>query len=753
MNSYKVIGTPKPVLDGRDKVTGQIRYVNDLQVEGMLHGRLILSPPAHAHIISIDASAALELPGVVRVLTANDFPPIPPTARNRLMLARDRVIFAGQPVAMVLAETAVAAEDAAELVWVEYEPLPAVTNIAEALADDAPLVWPSGKPGESGEAAAHGAAVGGEQETAKPNNIAAEAHFTRGDIAAGFAAAELIVERTFTTSAVHHNYLEPMSTLAQPDPFGNGMTMYVSCQAPFYCREEVAELLGWPETAVRVIPMTPGGAFGGKFLLYEPFVALAAHIANRPVKLVLTRGDDLLAANPAPASWIHVRLGAQKDGTFTALQADVRVDSGCYPSGHGIAAWLLGNNYRTPHMDIQYKELFTNKVSSAAYRAPGAPQAAFAIESVVDEMARLLSVDPISLRLQNGSKPGDPLADGRPWPKMGLTEVLQAAQAHPIWQNREKAQQNGRGVGIALGGWPGGVEPTSASVQLHRDGTLQLHIGSVDLTGTPTGFALIAAEAFGVSPDKVQVWRGDTSNMPFAGATGGSKITYMVGPSVIKACEDAKQQVYAIAADLMEADPADMEIVDGHVQVKGVPDKKLDLAEIAKKTMHFGAKYAPVVGNGRHANTESAPGFAAQLAEVSVDEQTGEVTVHKLAVFQDVGQVINPLTLEGQVMGGAMQGLGWALYENLVFDEYGSPLTGSWADYTVPHFVHAVPQFEVQFVQVPSEHGPFGARGAGEPPIIATAAAVANAIADATNSRITNLPMTAPRVLTAVAHA
>ncbi|HRQ39604.1 MAG TPA: xanthine dehydrogenase family protein molybdopterin-binding subunit [Chloroflexota bacterium] len=750
MSEYKSIGAPTPVLDGREKITGQLQYATDIKIPGMLHGRFVTSPYAHATITSIDAEAALALPGVVRVLTAADLPDIPPKTRNKLFLARERVIFAGQPVALVLAESPTAAQDGAEQVWVDYEPQPAVITISEALAPGAPLVWPGGQPGASGEAGAHGADVGEEEEESKGPNIANGFEMKRGDITAGFAAADVIVERAFTTSMVHQSYLEPMTTIAVPDPWGDGMTVYASTQAPFHAREQVADVLGVPETAVRIIPTLPGGAFGGKFFLYESFVALAARAVGRPVSLSLTRSEEMLAANPAPAAEMRVKLGAKRDGTFVALQGDIKVDTGCFPGYHGVAAWLLGSYYQTPNLESRYAEIFTHKVSPAAYRAPGAPQATFALESVVDEMARQLGIDPIELRLKNASKPGDPLADGRPWPVMGMTEVLQAAQSHPIYQNRAEAQAKGRGVGMAIGGWPGGTEPTSAQAQLHRDGTLHVHIGSVDLTGTPTGFTLIAAETFGVSPDKVRIVYGDTTNIPFAGATGGSKITYMVGPSIIKACEDARQQVLSIAAEEMEVDAADMEIVDGRVQVKGVPDKALELGELAKKTMDFGAKYAPVVGNGRHANTEAAPGFCAQIAEVEVDRDTGEVTVHRLVAIQDVGRVINPLTLEGQMQGGVMQGLGWALYEGMAFDEFGTPLTGSWVDYTVPHFSHAVPDFEMVFVEVPAPHGPFGAKGVGEPPIIATAAAVANAIAAATDGRVTQLPMTAPRVLAAL---
>lgn len=752
MSNYKAIGKPTPVLDGREKVTGQVNYATNVNVPGMLHARFVTSPYAHATITSIDVSAATAVPGVVRVLTAQDMPAIPPRSRNRLLLANGRVIFAGQPVALVLADSLAAAEDGVEQVWVEYDELPAAITLADALADNAPLVWPTGKPGETGESGAHGANVAGESdaEAAGPNNIANEFTMARGDLAAGFAAADVIIERRFTTSMVHQSYLEPMTTVAVPDAFGEGMTLYASTQAPFYCREQVARLLGVPETAVRIIPTTPGGGFGGKFFLYETLVAAAAKAAGRPVSLSLTRSEEMLAANPAPAADIWVKLGAKKDGTFTALQADVKVDSGCFPSDHGVAAWLLGSLYQTPNQDVRYTEVLTFKVSTAAYRAPGAPQATFALESAVDEMAQQLGMDPIELRLKNASKPGDPLADGEPWPSMGMREVLQAVQSHPVYTNRAAAQAQGRGVGVAIGGWPGGTEPTSAQAQLHRDGTLHVHIGSVDLTGTPVGFVLMAAETFGLPPEKVRIIRGDTSNMPYAGATGGSKITYMLGPSVIRACEDAKQQVLTIAAEEMEADVADMEIVDGRVQVKGVPDKALDLGEIAKKTMNFGAKYAPVVGNGRHANTEGAPGFCAQIAEVEVDKETGVVTVQRLVAVQDVGQVINPLTLEGQLQGGVMQGLGWALYEEMAYDDFGTLLSGSWMDYTVPHFSHAVPEFEMVYVEVPSPHGPFGARGVGEPPIVPTAAAVANAIANVTHGRVTDLPMTPPRVLAAM---
>lgn len=751
MTDFKHIGKRLPLFDGHEKVTGQLKFIPDLSLPGMLHARLVTSPHAHARIVEIDAGDALAVPGVTAVLTAQDLPNIPPDSRSTLLLARDRVIFAGQPVALVLAESEGAALDGVGQVWVEYEPLDAAVTVEQALADGAPLVWPGGSPGSTDEAAAHGADVGGETKSRRPSNVASKNEFKRGDIAAGFAEADLIVERSFTTAMVHQSYLEPFGMIVQPDAVSGGVTVYTGTQAPFYVREEVAKLLGVAETAVRVIPSKPGGAFGAKYLVYELLVTLAAKTQNRPVKLVLTRSEDMLATVPAPASHIHLKLGATHDGQLVALEAELTFDAGCYPSPHAIGAVLMGSLYQLPHVSVRYLEVMTFKTATGAYRAPGTPQATFALETVLDEMAQKLGADPVDLRLRYASRPGQPMIHRRDWPHMGMVEVLEAAQAHPIWQNRNQARAQGRGVGLAIGGWPGGLEPTAATAQLHRDGTLQVNVGSVDLTGTQTGLAVIAAETFGVSPEKVRILAGDTSRDPYGGATGGSKITYMVGPSVIQAAEDARAQVLRIASEEMEVDPADLTIVAGVVQVKGVPDRGLSLEKIARKTMGFGVKYAPVVGNGRYANNIPSPAFCAQLVELSVDSETGQVDVHKCAIIQDVGRAINPLLVEGQMMGGALQGLGFALYEALVFDEFGTPLTGSWMDYALPHFTHAVPELDTVIVEVPSEHGPFGARGVGEPPIIATAAAVANAIADATGGvRLGTLPMTAPRIYTAL---
>ncbi len=342
------------------------------------------------------------------------------------------------------------------------------------------------------------------------------------------------------------------------------------------------------------------------------------------------------------------------------------------------------------------------------------------------------------------------MAHGKPWPGMGMRAVLERLGEHPAWQNRAEARAAGRGVGFAIGGWPGGTEPAAATCMLQRDGTLRVTVGSVDLTGTDTGFVLLASEVFGIAPERVQVRTGDTLSAPYAGAAGGSKITYTVGPAVIQAARDAREQVLAIAAEELEAAPEDLEIVEGAVQVRGAPSSKLALRDIAGMTMQFGGRHAPVQGNGRHANNKASPGFCAQLVELSVDEETGRVHLHRLVSVQDVGRALNPLMVRGQMIGGAVQGIGWGLYEEIAYDEQGQLLTGSFMDYGIPKITHAAPEIEAVLVEVAAEHGPFGARGVGEPPVIATAAAIANAIADATRARLSALPMTAPRVLRAL---
>ena len=752
MSDFSFVGKPTPMIDGGAKVTGNLKYTGDLKLLGMLHARFVLSSYAHANIKGIDVDAALALPGVQRVLTAADLPDIAPSSRARLMLARDRVIFVGQPVAIVLADDQAAAADGAELVDVDYEPLNAATTMDGAMADDASLVWPNGIPTGAEDEAAHGADAGGdaEDEEEEASNIAGRTKVERGDVAGAFAAADVIVERTFETPMVHQSSIETQGWVAQPNPINGGLTMWGSVQSPFGVRWDVAEVLGVPESDVTVYGMPVGGAFGAKFGLYEAMVALIAVTVGRPVSLILTRGEELLATNPAPALRLSAKLGFKSDGTLLAMQALAIADTGIYPSGlGGFAAFQFANFYPCENVLLESINVVTNKQSVGAYRAPTSPTAFMAAETLFDEAASRLGMDPIELRLMNAAKAGDLMPDESQFENIGMVETLEAVRDHPLWQNREESRKNGRGVGVAIGGWMGGLEPGAAACKLNRDGVLQVQIGTADLSGTPTSFNMLAAEAYGVDPDKVRFVYSDTDSAPYGGGVGGSKTIYTLGTAVIRAAEDARRQTLAIAAEEFEVSAEDLEIVDGRVQVKGFPDRSIELGELAGQTMTFGGKYEPVHGNGRQAVTDRAPSFSAQVAEVEVDEETGEVNLLNLAVVQDVGRAINPLAVEGQMQGGAVQGVGWALYEEMRYDDDGQLLSGSWMDYALPDAVQAAP-IHTQIVEVPSKSGPFGARGVGEPPVIPTVAAIANAVADATGVRLTQTPMTAPRVLEAL---
>lgn len=742
MSGFATVGKAVRRIDGYEKVTGQVRYAGDLSLPGMLHARLVVSPYAHARIIRIDPTAALHLPGVVQVVTGRDLPIAKlESSRKGEPIARQEVVFAGQPVAVVLAESESVAEDAVPLVDVEYEPLPAVLDLNEAMAPDAPLVRRH-RIGAAEDISLH-ATVGGSQEEdgpPLPPNVSNRIRFRRGDVDRGFREADVVVERSYRTQWAHQSYIEPQSAVAWLDPLGT-LTIWSSTQAVFYTRQEIAKVLGLPAHRVKIVPMPVGGGFGGKFVLIEPLVASVAMVAKRPVRLVFTRVEEFQASNPASQAMLDLKIGVKKDGQLTALQARVLYDTGAFPgSPLGISCILLGA-YNWPNLDILGLEVLTNRVGPGAYRAPGAPQAFFALESTIDDVARAIALDPLELRLKNACMEGDPQPDGSPFPKIGLRQCLERLKEHPAWLRRGH-KGAAEGIGIAIGGWPGGLEAASAACRLDHDGTFTIVTGSVDLTGTNTTFAVIAAEILGLPIAKIRVVNGDSDTAPYAGVSGGSKVTYTVGAAVRRAAEEARRQVLAIAADQLEVSPDDLELVDGVARVKGVPSRSLTLAEIAGLA---GNRYEPVDGRGGSAIRTNAPGYAAHLARVAVDRQTGRLEVREYVAVHDVGFAINPAAVEGQIMGGVTQGLGWALWERMVYDEQGTLLTGSLLDYAIPTALD-VPPITPVLVEVPSPDGPFGAKGVGEPPVIPVPAAVANAIRDAIGVRLCELPMTAEKV-------
>src|SRR5919202_2117061 len=601
------------------------------------------------------------------------------------------------------------------------------------------------KDGSEEELGMHGAAAGGsEVEAPQAPNVASHQRYHRGDVDKALAEADVVVEREYRTPWVHQSYMEPQVCAATVDALGN-VVVYACTQAMFRTRDTVAAVLGKSPSQVRVYAMPVGGGFGGKFGLIEPLVAALAVATQRPVRLSFTRMEEFGASNPAPSSIFRVKAGVKSDGTFVALKGDVIFDAGARPGPRAAhAALCLGVFYRWQNLDIEATEVVTHKTPTGAYRAPGLPQAMFAGESLVDELIDKLGLDQIETRKKNAARGGDIRPDGTPWPPIGLVQCLERAE--PIYRAEQAAAGPNEGVGVALGGWFGGTEPASALCRLESDGTLKVAIGSVDLTGTNAGLQVVAAEAFGFdSADQVRVTTADTDAAPYAGATGGSKTMYTMGPAVLKAAQEARERVLKIAAAELEAAVEDLEMVNGEVRVKGVPGKIKTLRDIYRLSASFGARYEPVVGKGESAITQRSPGTGVHIARVRVDPDTGRVEPVRYVVVQDVGRAINPALVEEQIHGGGAQGVGWAVYEEIVHDESGAPITASFMDYTVPK-ASQLPELDAVLVEVPSPIGPYGAKPVGEPPVIPGGAVIANAVATAVGARVTELPLTPERV-------
>jgi CO/xanthine dehydrogenase Mo-binding subunit len=718
--------------EGASKVTGRLEFTEDQAMLGLAHVGLVTSYVPSADIRSVDSSRALALPGVIAVLTAGDLalaeegPDAP--------LANVRVSHVGQPVAAVIAETPQAATDGAELVDVEYDALPAATGVAEALGDDAPRVLPDSA-AASDEASAHGAGGGaaGADAAAGPRNVTSQVEVRRGDVDAALAASAVVVAGSYRMARVHHAFLEPHVVTAAPAADGS-ITVWSPTQGTGAVQGMVAMSLGVSPAAVRVVSMPVGGGFGGKIVMLEPLVAHLARAVRRPVRLALTRNQEFLVGRPAPASEVSIELGATREGELTGIRGEVTFDNGANAGWHaGITCELLVSTYRIPNAHLVGREVATHKLPATSYRAPGAPQAYFALESCLDDLARRLEMDPIELRLRNASREGDPRGDGTPWPRIGLAECLERARVHPAYT---AAREDGEGVGVAVGSWIGGYGPAAAACRLESDGTLSVHLGSVDISGSDTGFIALTAETMGVSPDAVRILKGDTATAPAAPMSAGSAITYSVGPAVIRAVLEARRQILDIAAARLEADAEDLEVVDGQVRVKGAAFRSVTLAEVAAAS---GQGHGPVYGVGRSAPTVPAPMFAVHVARTRVDEQTGGILVSRYAAIHDVGHALNRADVEAQVHGGIVQGLGRALGEEIVHDASGQPRTATFADYVLPT-ADLVPGIEVEIVEVPSEQGPRGARGVGEPPMVPVLAALGNAVRDATGRRLTNAP-------------
>ncbi len=749
----RYVGGRRPRSDGRDKVLGATRYAADQVPPGALHARIVPSVYAHARIRSIDGTAALAVPGVVAVLTAVDLAiEAHGPERHLEPLAHEEVVFVGQPVALVLAESEAAAADAAGLVEVDLEPLePVVDVLAAASPGAAPArLLRADRAGQAVGAEHRGSGRDGGDADSAGGNVFESVHEQRGDVVAAFEQSAEIVEGRFHAGWAHQAPVEPQAAAAWLDPDGS-LVVLASLQGIFFTRDELARAFGLPTTRVRVIAAPSGGAFGAKQLVIEPLVAGAALRVRRPVRLVLDRRDDFLVSSPSQGLVLDVRIGSDAAGQLLALEAHVTYDAGAYAedSWQWFAPRLITGPYRWPAFDVTAIGVHTNRFGSGNYRAPSGPPGVFALETLIDELAERLDVDPVAMRAANLAGPGDRMADGMPWPVTGGAECLEKLRGHPLWRRRAELPP-GEGVGVAIGVWPGSAQPAAATCRLEPDGTLTVVTGVVDLSGSTGGLATIAAEAFGIPVEQVTVVTADTSAAPQAPSSNASAITYAVGPAVQVAAEQARERLLQAAADDLEIEPADLEIVDGTVRPRGSPAAGRSVASLARELSDaFDSPHPPVEGHGSTAHTVRAPSVAGHLAHVRVDDETGEVEVLGYAVVQDVGRALNPALVEGQMTGAAVQSIGRSLYEELVHDDRGQLLTGSFMDYRLPRST-MVPPIETLIVEVPAPEGPYGARGIGEAPVVPGPAAVANAIAAATGARIRRLPMTAPRVWAAV---
>jgi CO/xanthine dehydrogenase Mo-binding subunit len=723
--------------EGRGKVDGSTRFTADLDLPGLLHVQLVLSHLPSARIRGIEVAAARSAPGVVAVVTGADLPEVEAAGPDK-PLAIDRVYYAGQPVVAVIAESETAAMDAAVLVDVDYEPLPVVSDPERAMREDSPLVLDPGAESSEGDASMHGAATDAESEpVARPRNVSAVATFKRGDVEAGLKASDAVIKATYRIAGVHHSFIEPHVSMVRPEP-GRGVTIWAPTQGPFLVRDEIAKVLDAAPHEVRVISMPVGGGFGGKVMLLETLLVLLAQKVRRPLRLALTRQQEFLLGRPAPAARFEIEVGAKRDGTLTALRARYHFDNGATGGWHaGITGSFLGGTYRIPNFDITGYEVATNKTPTDAYRAPGAPQAYFALESAMDELASKLEMDPIELRLHNASREGDPNAEEEPWPRIAMVECLEAARRHPLYT---APVGPGEGVGVALGSWGGARTPAAAGCRVEPDGTVSILIGSPDISGSSTGLAMIAAEAFGISAEKVRVEIGDTTVAPFGPMAAGSQVTYSVGGAVYEAALEARRQLLEIATEELEAAPEDLDIVDGRVTVKGVPERFVEITKLVALSTEFMGRHRPIEAMGRSAVQSASPAFTVHIARVRTDPETGAFQLTGYAAIQDVGRAINPPEAQAQVHGGAVQSLGRALGEQLVYDAEGQLRSGSFLDYEIPT-ADQVPLIDVELVEVPSPVGPLGAKGVGEPPAIPGPAALTNALARATGIRVREVPV------------
>ena len=751
--AYKVIGTRPVRPDGADKVTGRAIYGGDMRLTGMLHGKVLRSPHAHARIRSIDTSKAKALPGVKAVVTARDMPKAEDRMANlgemsvnvqhlsNNALAYDKVLYRGHAVAAVAATNVHIAEEALKLIEVDYEVLPAAVDVLSAMKDDAPILHENLKSMELG------------QQTDKVSNIVNHFQHKLGEPASGFAEADVIIEREFDTATVHQGYIEPHNATAMWNEEGH-LAVWTSTQGAFVVQRQVAEVLGISVSQVSVTPCEIGGGFGGKISVYlEPVAAILSREAGRPVKIIMSRIEEFEGTGPTPASHIKVKMGATKDGMIVAAEAELKYEAGAFPGSPVAAgAMCIFSPYAIPNMSVDGYDVVVNKPKTAAYRAPGATNAAFASETIVDEIAEQLGIDPLEIRRLNGVKEGDRLVHGPTLPRVGYLETVHAALEHEHYQSPLEGPNRGRGV--ASGFWFNVGFQSTVVINVNSDGTVSLVEGSTDIGGTRASIAMQAAETLGIPYEDVNPTVAGTDGVGYTDVTGGSRTTFATGYAAYEASLDVISQMSERAAgrwnrEAEEGDSGGQITVDDVSYSDGVfrcgkdASKAITFKEMADLMPRTGG---PITGRATSQPRGVGGAFATHVVDVEVDPDTGKVAILRYTATQDVGTAIHPSYVEGQIQGGAVQGIGWALNEEFVYNDDGSMVNASFLDYRMPTTLD-LPMIDTVLVEVPNPGHPYGVRGVGEVPIVPPPAALANAIYRATGKRMKNLPMSPTYVL------
>ena len=739
-SEYKVVGTRPIRHDGTDKVTGRAKYGTDFQTAGMYYGKVLRSPHAHAIIKSIDVSKALALPGVEAVITGKDMPGAnkPDASRGTQMasdnlLARTKVLYKGHPVVAVAAANQHVAEAALDLIKVEYEVLPAVMTVQQAMAKDAPLLHENLTTTELGE------------RTDKKSNVATHVQFTQGDIEKGFAAADVIVELEFGNETVHQGYIEPQSASAIWNENGE-VTVWTSTQGAFTARDALAPLLDVPVSKIKVVPMEIGGGFGGKIPVYlEPLAALLSKKTGRTVKMTMTRAETFESTGPTSGTTMKVKMGATHAGKITAAQADLTFEAGGFPGSMVSAgAQCIFAPYDIENMQADGYDVLVNKPKVAPYRAPAAPNVAFAGEQVVDALALKLNIDPIEFRLMNAAKEGTRRVDGPIFPVIGHVECLEAAKDSAQYKTELKGPYQGRG--IASGFWFNIGFQSSCSIAVNADGTISLVEGSTDIGGTRASIAMQAAEVLGIAAEDVHPTVGDTDSVGYTAMTGGSRTTFATGWAAYETAQDIKKQMIERAASIWDVSADDVEMEDGVFKHKSDGDLKLTFKELAGQLAGSGGG----ISSQSTVDPKGAGGaFGTHVVDLEVDPETGKVTILDYTIVQDAGKAIHPSYVEGQMQGGVVQGIGWALNEEYFYDSEGRMENSSFLDYRMPTSLDTT-MINTIIVEVANPGHPYGVRGVGEVPIVPPMAAIANAIARATGLRMGRLPMSPGAILEAL---